>query len=543
MTAPDVAPAAFESFRLPSAGRLTLATDVYRPPGPGPFPAMLLRTYLGRRQHAAEALGWVRQGYACVVQDVRGRFDSPGSWEPFARHERSDGRRAVQWVAEQAWSDGRIILKGGSYGAWAAWAAAVGDGSPHPAVVAVISAVPAVRPVDFAPGDGGMAPLFAHSWWWLTHGDTRLPRQGLAGRLLGGDGHRLRRLPVAELFADLEEAVPGWRRYLEEDPDAPPPLVEEELAAVTVPTLHIGGWYDPFLRHTLDQWRVAGRDHRPRPPRGLILGPWTHELRAHEPAAYGERSHGPTSRLPLGRLQVAWLRAVGGAGPRPPSVRAFVTGLDRWLQGETFPPLPTTRCCWYAANGGRLVSDPPAARGSDAFLYDPQDPFPSRLTPLDERDLAHRQDRLAYSTPVLEEGLLWIGTPRAFLWVAADTAVDWVARLLEITREGRILYLTHGLVDAARALAAPASRRHETTETPQPLEIPLTPGAVHIPPGHRLRLELTGSLFPSYARNLGTGEHRLRGRATRPRRQRLFYGGAARTRLELPWVSPQELPP
>ena len=119
----------------------SLATDVYRPRA-APRPVVVLRTYLGKARHRAEALGWVEHGFGCIVQDVRGRYDSGGTWLPFT-HEREDGHTTVEWVSRQPWCDGRVVLTGGSYGAFTAWAAAV---SGHPAICAVIASVPAMRP-------------------------------------------------------------------------------------------------------------------------------------------------------------------------------------------------------------------------------------------------------------------------------------------------------------------------------------------------------------------------------------------------------------
>ncbi|MCT7357261.1 CocE/NonD family hydrolase, partial [Streptomyces sp. 15-116A] len=85
-----------------------LATDVVLPVGDGPFPAVLVRTPYHRTRHRAEARGWARRGFAAVVQDVRGRFASPGEWHPYA-NEAADGAAAVRWIRRQPWSDGRLV--------------------------------------------------------------------------------------------------------------------------------------------------------------------------------------------------------------------------------------------------------------------------------------------------------------------------------------------------------------------------------------------------------------------------------------------------
>ena len=73
---------------------------------------------------------WARRGYACVVQDVRGKFGSEGEWDPF-RHEVDDGYDAIEWTAHQPWCDGRVGMTGESYFGHTQWAAAA---SHHPAL-------------------------------------------------------------------------------------------------------------------------------------------------------------------------------------------------------------------------------------------------------------------------------------------------------------------------------------------------------------------------------------------------------------------------
>ena len=70
-----------------------------------------------------------QQGYAVVAQDVRGRFDSPGQFYPFI-NEASDGDEAIEWVASQPWSTGKIAMFGASYVGLTQWQAAQGS-SPH----------------------------------------------------------------------------------------------------------------------------------------------------------------------------------------------------------------------------------------------------------------------------------------------------------------------------------------------------------------------------------------------------------------------------
>ena len=78
--------------KVPTEGGVHLATDVYLPDGPGPFPVVLARTPYGRAGHGGGAASYSDAGYAYVVQDCRGKYDSEGTFRPLV-DEVTDGKR------------------------------------------------------------------------------------------------------------------------------------------------------------------------------------------------------------------------------------------------------------------------------------------------------------------------------------------------------------------------------------------------------------------------------------------------------------------
>jgi hypothetical protein len=77
-----------------------LFTTVQLPGGEGPFPMVLIRSpyadvsLLMRNMVCGR---FVRYGYGCVVQDVRGQGRSEGEWDPGVNYEIDDGRDALAW--------------------------------------------------------------------------------------------------------------------------------------------------------------------------------------------------------------------------------------------------------------------------------------------------------------------------------------------------------------------------------------------------------------------------------------------------------------
>lgn len=111
---------------------VVLYADVYRPVQEGKYPVLVSRTpYSTERAPAAyeQAVFFARRGYVFVYQDVRGRHESEGRWEPF-RNDIEDGYDTVEWAAAQPWSNGKVGMEGGSYLGHVQWRAAMAR-PPH----------------------------------------------------------------------------------------------------------------------------------------------------------------------------------------------------------------------------------------------------------------------------------------------------------------------------------------------------------------------------------------------------------------------------
>src|SRR5579884_3658285 len=162
--------------RVPMRDGVELSADIYLPPtGDGPWPVILVRTPYdnaqgaGGRGSAPTATFFAQQGYVYVAQDVHGRGDSDGEWEPFV-NEGPDGYDTIEWIAQQPWCTGKVGFMGGSYGGWVQWAAAR-EQPPH--LTAMISTAAGGRWMEEIPYRFGiMRPYMMH---WLN---------GVGGRTL-----------------------------------------------------------------------------------------------------------------------------------------------------------------------------------------------------------------------------------------------------------------------------------------------------------------------------------------------------------------------
>ena len=84
--------------KVPMRDGVRLSVDLYLPRGAPPVPAVLIRTPCSNNTDSLIKQGRRRaaSGYACVIQDCRGRWDSDGEFYPF--REAEDGYDTQEWV-------------------------------------------------------------------------------------------------------------------------------------------------------------------------------------------------------------------------------------------------------------------------------------------------------------------------------------------------------------------------------------------------------------------------------------------------------------
>ena len=270
---------------------------------------------------------YARRGYAVAVQDVRGRFGSPGEWEPFV-HEPDDGYDAVEWLAARPWSTGKVGMIGGSYVGWVQWWAASRK-PPHLATI-----IPNVSPPDpfyNFPYDHGVFFLWGAIWWadvLATDATADLSGAALEKTLDREYGQLLRPLPVVERDkAVLGKENPVWRKWIDHPTDDDywaKVRFLDKLAGVKIPVFHQSGWFDgDGIGSKLNYLAMAKHG---QPYQKLVLGPWGHTDKATR--SHGGRDFGPEAAPDLPRAYLRWfdkwLKGIDNGIDKEPLVSLFV---------------------------------------------------------------------------------------------------------------------------------------------------------------------------------------------------------------------------
>ena len=502
---------------IPMRDGVRLAANVFLPAEHLRVPVILERTPYGKGADITPNYqAFVDHGYAVVVEDVRGRYESEGAFQPLEQ-EPADGDDTLNWIARQPWSDGKIGMIGGSYRGIVQWKAALRNNPHLKAIFPVVSGNDDYRDRFYSTGG---AMKLGNRLEWMSE-NLRAPgyHPDFAKFVL--------HLPLRT--SDI--AATGWTSEMYRVAVAHPAFdaywrgisTREQLSKIRIPVFAVGGWYDNFVESDLDAF---GALHKTSGLNRILIGPWPHNMSYK----FADTDFGPDSAVPMRSLQLEWFDQwlMGKDTPlvSEPPVKIFVMGSNRWREEREWPPQEATAREYYllgnghanSLNGDGTLGGRPARRGAvDHFVFDPRDPVPTRggavccnpsvfpWGPMDQRPVERRPDVLVYTTGGLREDVEVIGPVQVVLWVATSARdTDFTAKLVDVFPDGYARNLTDGILRL---------RYRDSLEKPEPAKegeiyrITVDAGVTSnvFRKGHRIRLEISSSNFPRFDRNPNAG--------------------------------------
>jgi putative CocE/NonD family hydrolase len=463
-----------------------------------------------------------------VFQDVRGRYESEGRWEPFRDDER-DGYDTIEWAATQPWSDGKVGMQGSSYLGQNQWRAAQ---AVPPSLVTIFPSFASTSIYhDLITLNGAWRSFFNTGW----------------GHLVGRGAK----------FCEDWAANPDYSQYWK------PLNVEEMFAKIAIPVHTFGGWFDIVGQGTLRGYvgvSQKGATERVRRGSHMVIGAWGHATSQ----TTGDIDFGAAANVNELALQLRWydywLKGIDNGLASEPPVKLFVMGRNEWVLENEYPIARTDYRPLYLASGGHANSDrgngrllwtrPGGPSTSDRFRYDPSDPVrsvggnyccstQSAAGPRDQRTIERRQDVLVYTSEPLEEELEVTGPVKVVLHASSDAPeTDFVAKLVDVYPDGASYNLAEGIV---------RTRYRDSVATPAPIipgevyrfEIDLVGTSVAFRPGHRIRVHVTSSHFPYFDRNPNTGATFGTTTDMRVAEQTIFHDAERPSHILLPVIPPR----
>ena len=556
-----------QKVMMPMRDGVRLATDIYRPKADGKYPVIFSRTPYNfnswgdgeeRTRNYQRAYEYIKKGYVYVIQNERGRYYSEGEWDILGVP-LTDGYDAFEWMKNQSWSNGKIGTVGCS--STAEWQMAV-SALDHPSHAAMV-------PQGFGAGvgrvgdineqgnwyRGGAEQMLFFAWLYGVEHDKFKPRipegatqedlirisrfYDLAPENPPVDmSEALSHLPIQDILKNINGKHEVFDKMIRRKPNHPDWFkggIYHDDKDIGTPSFWFASWYDVSITPNIKLFNHArnnSKDQFIRDNQYLVIAPTLHcgYTRATENTIVGERSVGD-ARLNYDEQITKWfdLWLKGDDNDfkeTTPRVQYYTMGSNEWQSAEQWPPANTEMVTYYLNSGGkansrfgdgRLSTKKAGKDNPDGFIYDPMAPVPSyggnvcctgnavRGGAMDQQDMEARHDILVYTTDILKEDTEVTGFIESKLFVSSDVKdTDFTIKLIDVYPDGTAYNLDETI---QRVRYREGYDKEVFMENGKVYEVDLTPMSTSnlFKKGHRIRVEISSSNFPRFARNLNTG--------------------------------------
>ncbi|HLP14595.1 MAG TPA: CocE/NonD family hydrolase [Flavobacteriales bacterium] len=480
---------------IPMSDGKKLAMTRFQPSGCTQCPTILIQTPYNRLFYNLSLPIGIgtnidAYNYNIVIMDWRGFYGSAAAAYAGSPTRGEDGYDAVEWIAQQTWSDTVVGTWGPSALGRCQFMTAK-ENPPHLTCMVPQVAGPQYSYAEYYPGGVARTEYF----------------EQLDGLGFGLSPTLLSNPVYNGLWAFTENA----NFY----PDS-----------IRVPTFMQGGWYDHNIEVMLEFFNAiratsTGVEDQHR----LLMGPWVHG--GHGAAYVGSATQGELS-YPAGAGwsdSLAWkffdyhMRGIANGWDTTQFIRYFQMGDDGWKTSSVWPPAGMTNTNLYFHGGGILHSVAPTAPSvSENIVYDPNDPSPAIGGPLLRQDLDQgpydqaplvesRGDILSYESIVLGQDVIMKGAAQAHLRVSSNRKdTDFAVRLTDVYPDGRSMLVNTGIFRMRFRDGYTAGDTNVMVPgTIYDCVVDLPSTCLTFKAGHRIRVDITSSIYPQYNRNCNTG--------------------------------------
>ena len=557
-----------QKVMMPMRDGVRLATDIYIPRSDKKVPIIFSRTPYNfnswgdgeeknrTHQRAYEAL---KRGYAYVVQNERGRYFSEGEWDILGVP-LTDGYDAFSWMSEQSWSNGKIGTLGCSSTAEWQMAVAALDHPSHAAMVPQGFGAGVGRVDDFfEQGNwyrGGVEQLLFGTWLYGVEHDKFKPRipagasqedlirisrfYDLAPENPPVDwAKKIKHLPLQDLLKNVggkKEIFDKMIKRKPNDKDWYKGGLYHDNMDFGVPSFWFVSWYDVATTPNIalfNHVRENSVDQYVNDNQYLIIAPTLHcgFTRATENTIVGERSVGD-ARLNYEEQIYDWFDLMlkekqNDFKENTPRVQYYTMGSNKWQSSEVWPPENIEMTTFYlSSNGsantmygdGKLTTlKRKIKNNSDSFLYDPMDPVTSngggvccmgnavKGGAYDQQEVETRDDVLVYTSDILKNGFEVTGFINSSIYISSDVKdTDITIKLIDVYPDGTAYNIDETI---QRVRYREGYDKEVFMEKGNVYKVDLSQMSTsnYFKKNHKIRIEISSSNFPRFARNLNTG--------------------------------------
>ncbi|MDG1052349.1 MAG: CocE/NonD family hydrolase [Flavobacteriaceae bacterium] len=557
-----------QKVMMPMRDGVRLSTDIYVPKTDKKVPIIFSRTPYNfnswgdgeektrTHERAYEAL---KRGYAYVIQNERGRYFSEGEWDILGIP-LTDGYDAFSWMSKQPWSNGKIGTLGCSSTAEWQMAVAALDHPSHAAMVPQGFGAGVGRIGEFfEQGNwyrGGVEQLLFATWLYGVEHDEfkpRIPPGATQEDLLRISRFydlspenpkvdwsvKLKYLPIKDLLKNVGGKKEIFDKMIVRKPNDKGwfngGLYHDDMD-FGVPSFWFVSWYDVATSPNIalfNHVRNNSSDSFVRDNQYLIIAPTLHcgFTRATENTIVGERNLGD-ARLNYDEQIYDWFDMIlkdikNDFKEKTPKVQYYTMGINKWQSSEFWPPINTEMTTFYLSSNGnantlngdgkltylkRKIKD-----NVDSFFYDPMSPVNSNGGGVccignavsggayDQQEIETRDDVLVYTSEPLKNGFEVTGFIDSTIYLSSDVKdTDITIKLIDVYPDGTA-YNIDETIQRVRYREGFDKEVFMDKEKVYKVNLSRMSTSNFFKKNHKIRIEISSSNFPRFARNLNTG--------------------------------------
>lgn len=495
-----------EKFKIPFEINKYLVGELFLPDMDEKLPTLLMRTPYGCANVNAlyNPLEVVRLGFVLAVQDVRGRGESDGIFDPFV-NEADDGRDTIRWIRNQKWSNGQIYTFGVSYEGYTAM---MGNSKTSLNGFASIVSTKNVHKQWFFEGKKikqAFVQAWAHSFAYTDKNmeaeDNKYIRE-LADDLPSLYKRPLKEFPAGKYLHYYKEWInQGNSKYWNKVD------VASDVDLSDTSGYYLSGWYDIFCEGTIEDYKkVAGASVRPQK---LVIGPWNHnDLYS---SLVGAIDFGLSTVCEINQMDIIhWFKKLSCDEISGNSeVVLYVMGLNKWMYFTSWPSNFIYKKLYLSSNkgaaslvgDGRLTWSNVLYDGSDSIYQNKNNFVPSmggrcldaatsawgKGGAFIQRCVESRDDVLVYTSDILEKDVTIIGLVKTKFTMVSNrdaTTIHW--KITDVYKGDSV-----NVIDSCVAVNKAQQR--------QCITMKIGNIAYSFLKGHRIRIDISVTSFPRIA--------------------------------------------
>lgn len=484
--------------------------------------ALQFTIYADVDAHIMTATHAAAHGYVGIIANSRGKRSSTNEITPW-EHEGKDATTVINWISQQTWSDGQVVMYGGSYNGFTQWAAAK---YMHPALKTIVPYA-AASPITGLPYENNIVLTANYDWaFYVTNNNTLDPsvyndwqKANQRRQTLYESGR-----PIVDIDKIDGKPNPWFQKWLshpsyDEYYQAMLPY-QQDYANINIPVLSITGYFDGGQISAIDFLKRHYQFNK-NANHTLLIGPYNHFTAQNIP-----RSHEGNYQLDevalvkdTEEITFAWFDHVLFNKAKPillkDKVNYQLMGSNTWQHVNSYQALNQQGMAFYLGSqadiNGRysLASSPESISGSVSQTVDFNDRTEERNNNHWSiiEDALNEPNGLVFATPRFDSAQQFAGTLTGYLSIAINKRdVDIGYNLYEMMPDGKVFHLIHYISRAS--YASDMSQRHLLTPG-QKTKIPLTNSRMSaklLNKGSRLVLVLNVNKNADTQVNLGTGK-------------------------------------